>query len=319
MPRTSSSANWKPVPAQRGIGLTNPLAITPEISRQVAKLIPNPKALPELDAAIRLFRSVFPASQKVVFGGIAYPGLTEEEGGLEIYCNPSDVNHIMRRETEGFPLPTDLITARENDFSPAAKCVEYSFLLTTLLRAAGLEAYPVKEGLEHVFVAAKLSGQWYKLDAFYISGKLPPRFEPISKPDCLSDRQSVAMYYCNKAETLRKQCRPEKALTAIQNALEIDPDSTEAWTNYGTLILTLRKTDGQVEAAQAFERALTIDPRNVCALNNKAVLLIKAGRNNEARELLKRALEIDPHYETAQQTLWNLNGGPLQLLFGRPL
>jgi tetratricopeptide (TPR) repeat protein len=297
----------------------DPLAITPEVSRHVAKLIPNPQVMPALDAALKLFRSVFPASQKVTFGGVAYPGLTREEGGLEIYCNPNDANHIMRRETEGFPLPADLITAREKDFSPAAKCVEYSFLLTALLRAAGLEAYPVKEGLEHVFVAAKLNGQWYKLDAFYISGKIPPRFEPIAKPDYLSDRRSMAMLYCNKAETLRRQCRPEKALNAIQTAIEIEPDSTEAWTNYGTLILSLYKKEGQEEAAQAFERALAIDPNNVCALTNKAVLLIGEGKNDEAGELLRKALEIDPGYESAKRNLWTLNGGPLQFLFGRPL
>jgi len=297
----------------------DPLAITPEVSRHVTNLIPNLKTLPALDAALRLFRSVIPASQKITFGGIAYPGLPEEEGGLEIYCNPSDANHIMRRETEGFPLPTDLITARVKDFSPAAKCVEYSFLLAALLRAAGQEAYPVKEGLEHVFVAAKLSGQWYKLDAFYISGKLSPRFEPIAKPDYLSDNQSAAMYYCNKAETLRKQCRVEKAMAAIQTAINIEPNSTEAWTNFGTLITTLYKTEGKTEAAQAFERALEIDPRNVCALNNKAIMLINEGKNDEARELLKKALEIDPGYESAKRNLWNLNGGPLQFLFGRPL
>lgn len=297
----------------------DPLAITPEVSRHVTNLIPNLRALPALDAALKLFRSVIPASQKITFGGVAYPGLPEEEGGLEIYCNPSDANHVMRRETEGFPLPTDLITAREKDFSPAAKCIEYSFLLTVLLRAAGLEAYPVKEGLEHVFVAAKLSGQWYKLDAFYISGKIPPRFESIAKPAYLSDRQSMAMFYCNKAETLRKQGRSEKAMAAIQNAIEIEPNSTEAWTNYGTLILTLYKKEGQAEAEQAFERALEIDPRNVCALNNKAVILINAGKTEEAKTLLKMALEIDPGYESAKRALWNLNGGPLQFLFGRPL
>lgn len=299
--------------------LTNPLAITPEVSRHVAKLIPNLKTLPALDAALKLFRSVIPASQKITFGGVTCPGLTEEEGGLEIYCNPSDANHVIRRETEGFPLPTALITAREKDIHPAAKCVEYSFLLTALLRAAGLEAYPVKEGLEHVFVAAKLSNQWYKLDAFYISGKIPPRFEPIAKPDYLSDRQSMAMYYCNKAETLRKQCRTEKAMVAIENAIEIEPNSTEVWTNYGTLILSLHKKEGEAEADQAFKRALEINPRNVCALNNKAVILINAGKLEEAKTLLKRTLEIDPSDESARRALWNLNGGPLQLLFGRPL
>ncbi|MFH1390419.1 MAG: tetratricopeptide repeat protein [Candidatus Margulisiibacteriota bacterium] len=291
-------------------GAADPLVLTPEIKRHVSSLLPDHRSMPELDRALLLFRSVIPASQAFTFGGRSYFGLAGENGGLEVHCS-TDHNNRLRRQTNGFPLPTDIINAPDHDTLRVAKCVEYSFLLVALLRAADLESFLVKEGLDHVFVKAKLGGNWYKLDAFYIDKKIPPRIEPLSVPtEHLSERSTLGLYYSNKSGILKRQGHPEKALPAVKTALKITPDLAEAWVNYGTILLAIDQFNAAADAMVAFEKALIFEPGNSIALNNIAVLLIKQGEREKARKILEDLVAKFPNQKLARNNLLNLNGGP---------
>lgn len=79
--------------------------------------------------------------------------------------------------------------------------------------------------------------------------------------------------------------------TAIDKALEINPDSGEAYASLGNL----RKQQGDLEGAESsFLKAIELSPNYVSAHHWYANLLREAGRDEAALVPIRRALEIDP-------------------------
>ena len=60
------------------------------------------------------------------------------------------------------------------------------------------------------------------------------------------------------------------------------------------------------EAEVEFRHALELAPDHVATMNDLAVLLMEEGRNDEARALLERVLEIRPEDEVAAANLQSL-------------
>ncbi len=67
------------------------------------------------------------------------------------------------------------------------------------------------------------------------------------------------------------------------------------------------------EAAKKFEAALLVDPDNVTVLNNLAGVYVQTGRQNEAYDLLRQALEINDSKHTT-----HMNLASWLLMTGRP-
>ena len=64
----------------------------------------------------------------------------------------------------------------------------------------------------------------------------------------------------------------------------------------------------QVDEAEAsFRQALELMPEHTATLNDYAVLLMGLGRNDEARQMLERALEIRPDDALAAANLESLD------------
>jgi Flp pilus assembly protein TadD len=59
-------------------------------------------------------------------------------------------------------------------------------------------------------------------------------------------------------------------------------------------------------AESLFQKALALSPDHTPALNDLAVLLMDQDRQAEARQLLERALELNPNDTLAQQNLERL-------------
>lgn len=83
----------------------------------------------------------------------------------------------------------------------------------------------------------------------------------------------------------------EDAERCYRRAIELNPDFVNAWANLG---LTLRARDAHEEAAQAWKRALELSPnmRNVAIPYGQ--LLYKLGRQTEALEFYRRWHEAEP-------------------------
>jgi TolB-like protein/DNA-binding winged helix-turn-helix (wHTH) protein/Tfp pilus assembly protein PilF len=74
-------------------------------------------------------------------------------------------------------------------------------------------------------------------------------------------------------------------------ALELDPESGEAWTALASLRVDQNRTD---EAETYFRRAIEFSPNYATAYHWYAYLLENAGRAEEALPLIRQALELDP-------------------------
>jgi len=105
----------------------------------------------------------------------------------------------------------------------------------------------------------------------------------------------------------------EKALEAYDKALELDPENPTYYQNKGSIYATM----GDAEKAQEFyakaaSMSETLDPVEAAvSFYNMGVTYINSGKNQEAADALKKAIEMDPkHAESHYQlgiTLLGLN------------
>jgi Flp pilus assembly protein TadD len=66
---------------------------------------------------------------------------------------------------------------------------------------------------------------------------------------------------------------------------------------WGQVSYNLLLAEQNMAALKAADRALALDPENVTYLNNKVVLLLRLGREDEAHQQWQRVLELDPSLE----------------------
>ena len=85
--------------------------------------------------------------------------------------------------------------------------------------------------------------------------------------------------------------RHEEALDAFDHAIDLDPEYISAWNGKGASLHNLGRTE---EAFNAYDHTLDIDPDFALAWYNKGVALGSLGRSEEALDDFERALNIDP-------------------------
>jgi len=95
----------------------------------------------------------------------------------------------------------------------------------------------------------------------------------------------------------------DEALAAAERALQLAP-SPDAFYQRGSVLLAMQRVD---EAEASFRQALELMPEHTATLNDYAVLLMGLGRNDEARQMLERALEIRPDDALAAANLESLD------------
>ncbi|MCC7167135.1 MAG: tetratricopeptide repeat protein [Rhodospirillales bacterium] len=104
-----------------------------------------------------------------------------------------------------------------------------------------------------------------------------------------------------RGNALAEQGRLEEAMALYRQALELQPDLSQAWFNLGTLAAHLGRTD---EAQDALEKATQTDPTNRAAWNSLGILLAGQVRSDEAERAFAAAIAADPadpqgHYNRA--------------------
>lgn len=95
-----------------------------------------------------------------------------------------------------------------------------------------------------------------------------------------------------------------QALVAWDRAINLDRDNAAAWTNKGSTLLKLQRYQ---EALDAFMTAIRIKDTYVFAWNGKGIALKELGRAEEAIDAYDKALELDPRFAYA----WNGKGSAL--------
>ena len=92
----------------------------------------------------------------------------------------------------------------------------------------------------------------------------------------------------------------EKAFTAVQRALDLDPDLPEAYLARGRLLWTPANHFPHDKAIQEYRRALALNPSLDEARNQLAVVLGHVGLVDEARQELDQALAANPSNNLAR-------------------
>jgi tetratricopeptide (TPR) repeat protein len=91
-----------------------------------------------------------------------------------------------------------------------------------------------------------------------------------------------------------------EVISAYQRAVELDPVSSGAWLNLGTVHYNQRHW---AEAEECYGKALTARPEYALAHYNLGNLFDETGRPREAIEHYRKALELDPSYADAHYNL----------------
>src|SRR5438034_1969101 len=112
-----------------------------------------------------------------------------------------------------------------------------------------------------------------------------------------------ATFWNNFGASLAAIGKLEKALSAFQNALKLDPSMGLAHQN---LAFTLARTGRQQESLIHFRDAARLEPENVTVHNIYAVMLGAAGRTDEAMQEFQATLRLAPDSAATHVNLANL-------------
>lgn len=113
---------------------------------------------------------------------------------------------------------------------------------------------------------------------------------------CASATSLQAIDAYNQGVDLAQEGQFPEALTAVDQALAMDPNFTLAWVTRAGI---LTATGNFTEALEATDRAIALNPNQSEAWTNRASALIQLDRNTEALESADRAIEIDPRLSEA--------------------
>jgi tetratricopeptide (TPR) repeat protein len=104
----------------------------------------------------------------------------------------------------------------------------------------------------------------------------------------------------NSSRVLLDAGRPKEALERIEKTLALEPMSNEGLRLLGRARYELGDVDG---AIQAYHRALSIDERDVWSMNNLGLIYIQQDRSSEALAPLARAVELRSNAPVFQNNL----------------
>jgi tetratricopeptide (TPR) repeat protein len=93
----------------------------------------------------------------------------------------------------------------------------------------------------------------------------------------------------NLSRVLLELHRPEEALVRVNEALLIDPESTDAYRLKGRAYRQMGQTN---DAIRAYRRTIQIDPEDAWSMNNLALIRIEGGQFDMALPPLARAVEL---------------------------
>lgn len=207
-------------------------------------------------------------------------------------------------------------TVAQTYASRSANCLSFTMIFVALAREAGLDAQPqeirktliwrqdggILYRVNHINTVVRFNGSMQVVDV------LQNAVTPLENPEPISDRRLLAHYYNNLAMDYLDQRQLDHAQQYMEQALKLDPDHADNWSNAGVLHMYMKD---YVSARRAFSRALEIDPKDISSLTNMISLAERQGDMPLARELrerLEHLQEIDPLYHFLQAELDEQSG-----------
>ncbi len=123
-------------------------------------------------------------------------------------------------------------------------------------------------------------------------------YELLKKYSAIYTDSADFQYYWGLYYSFSKNNK--KAENHLFNAVEIDPDFTEAKGLYGTILLQNNQSE---KAKTIYLEIIKQNPKELKSMNNLASIYIEEGDKDKARELLERCLKIDPNFVYARKNL----------------
>ncbi len=112
----------------------------------------------------------------------------------------------------------------------------------------------------------------------------------------MAPKRVLALFHSNRAVEQLAESRPEEALKAAHQSIEMDPTLGVGWNILGVV---QRDQGLEAEAEASFRKALDADPKDGAPCGNLENLLRAQGRETEAQAYRDRGLEIrkrDPFF-----------------------
>jgi len=174
----------------------------------------------------------------------------------------------------------------------SGNCISFTHLLVALAREVGLSAYfaEVDEVLtqdlrgetlinnKHMVVEFEMENAVFHVD-------LVPDAKEYRAVRRISDRRASAHYFNNLGVERLVEDGAHAAMPWFERALELAPELSAAWVNFG---VSLRRRGRFDDAERAYRRALELDRSELAALANLAYLYDAWGRGDEADALHRR-------------------------------
>src|SRR5579863_9481173 len=132
-------------------------------------------------------------------------------------------------------------------------------------------------------------------------GHIPDAIEAFERAVASNPRYADAYFRLGIA--LEKLGNIAEAIVAYHRATELLPSLTEAWFRAGALVYTLGHRD---QAIGCFRRAVANGDNSSFARLAKARALLIEDRNQEAEQVLRKTLALDPRNAMAHDLLGNL-------------
>lgn len=119
----------------------------------------------------------------------------------------------------------------------------------------------------------------------------------------LKKKQTLGSYFSNVGMTYYKQAKPDSAVSYLNLAVQINPESIEAHNNLGNIFAELKQYGPAIEQ---YLLALKWDPDNISTLFNLGITYSDAGDDTKAIDALLQVVQIDPSYIPAHRSLTQL-------------
>lgn len=182
------------------------------------------------------------------------------------------------------------------DVQPLIERAKSTLSNEDLIEINGLESGIELAGeFEKITGLKELSGKWYKLKQPHIAGHYA---EQVAEKENSGEAWSIAAttYVAGMGSTdqLISDWSLNKAITAFENAISIDPETTQHRVNLALLYAEKPPGDNPMKGVQMLLNLNEKDPDDVLVLNALARLAIKTGQWERAKDRLERADSIQP-------------------------
>ncbi|WP_313901184.1 tetratricopeptide repeat protein [Methylobacterium sp. J-048] len=184
---------------------------------------------------------------------------------------------------------------KAQSFGPEAKQLDAAFMARTFaaaqIRYDRGEFLPAEALLDLVLLLDDTHAH-----ATYLAGAIAAR---TNRPELAHDLISIALYrepknplfYSGLSTVLTNRGDHDGAISALEKALELDPDLAMAHANIAGVY---QRRFRYGEALRHAERAIVLEPANAGAHSNRGSALLALGRLGEAVEAFDLALTLDP-------------------------